>query len=119
MTKEMAIYANEYVKNKIYTIRGVQVMLDSDLAEFYGVAVKRLNEQVNRNAERFPPEFMFQLTDDEYDSLRSQFVILNTTSRGRHRKYLPYAFTEQGVAIKKVLIILKICYIMYRSFNHD
>ncbi len=84
------------VKSKIHNIRGNQVMLDSDLAELYGVDVKRLNEQVKRNIDRFPKDFMFQLTDEE--SLRSQFATLNK-SRGHHRKYLPFAFTEQGVSM--------------------
>ena len=68
-------------------------MLDSDLAELYGVETKRLNEQVRRNPNRFPPDFMFQLTAEEWESLRSQFA---TLKRGEHRKYLPYAFTEHG-----------------------
>ena len=73
-------------------------MLDSDLAELYEVPTKRLNEQVRRNAARFPPDFMFQLTPEETDSLRSQIATLES-GRGQHRKYLPYAFTEQGVAM--------------------
>ncbi len=86
------------IKNKIHTIRGVQVMLDSDLAELYGVEVKALNQAVKRNMERFPKDFMFQLLDCEFVSLRSQIVTLKK-GRGGHRKYLPYAFTEQGVAM--------------------
>lgn len=65
------------IQNKIYTIRGRQVMLDCDLAELYGVESKRLNEQVKRNIERFPKEFRFQLTEEEYKALSSQFVTLN------------------------------------------
>jgi hypothetical protein len=84
------------VQNKIYTIRGVQVMLDSDLGDFYRVDPKRLNEQVKRNLKRFPPEFMFQISDNEYNSLRSQFA---TSKKKGGRRYLPYAFTEQGVAM--------------------
>ena len=64
----------EVVRNKIYIIRGQKVMLDSDLAELYDVATKRFNEQVKRNAERFPEDFMFKLNDDEYENLRSQFA---------------------------------------------
>ncbi len=86
------------IENKIHIIRGVQVMLDSDLAEFYQVEVKRLNQQVKRNSERFPKEFMFQLTQEEYDSLRSQIATLEK-GKGKYRKYLPYAFTEQGVSM--------------------
>ncbi len=92
------------IKNKIYMIRGLQVMLDSDLAELYGVETKRLLEQVRRNKERFPEDFMFQLTKEEYDALRSQFATLKKTGRGRHRKYLPYAFTEQGVAMLSAVL---------------
>ena len=81
---------------RIKTIRGVQVMLDRDLAELYGVETKVLNQAVKRNADRFPPDFMVQLTKEE--CLRSQIVTLNE-SRGRHLKYLPYAFTESGIAM--------------------
>lgn len=73
-------------------------MLDDDLAELYGVPTKRLNEQVRRNKKRFPTDFMFKLTTEEADSLRSQIATLKT-GRGQHRKYLPLAFTEQGVAM--------------------
>src|SRR4030066_957952 len=88
----------EVIERKIYLIRGHKVMLDSDLAELYGVETKRLNEQVRRNPKRFPDDFMFQLSEEEAESLRSHFATLNS-SRGKHRKYLPYAFTEQGVAM--------------------
>jgi phage regulator Rha-like protein len=93
-----AVIADEQsIKDKIYTIRGVQVMLDSDLAEVYGYEVKRLNEQVKRNAERFPANFMFRLTREEIaQNLRSQIV---TLEQGKYSKYLPYAFTEQGVVM--------------------
>jgi hypothetical protein len=73
-------------------------MHDADLAALYGVSVKRLNEQVRRNGRRFPADFMIRLTKDEHESLRSQIATLKT-GRGEHRKYLPYAFTEQGVAM--------------------
>jgi hypothetical protein len=73
-------------------------MLDSHLAEVYSVETGRLNEQVKRNIKRFSKEFMFQLTELEYESLRSQIAILKS-NRGHHRKYLPYVFTEQGVAM--------------------
>lgn len=86
----------EKIEKKIFLIRGKKVMLDKDLAKLYGVSIKRLNEQVKRNLDRFPNDFMFQLTIDEAASLRSQFA---TLKRGQHRKYLPYAFTEQGVAM--------------------
>jgi len=88
----------EAVRGKIYLIRGQKVLLDEDLAELYGVETKRLNEQVRRNITRFPEDFMFQLSADEYTSLKSHFATLKT-GRGAHRKYLPCAFTEQGVAM--------------------
>lgn len=77
----------------IVRVRGHAVILDSDLAALYGVTVKRLNEQVKRNQERFPEDFVFQLTDTEARSLRSQNA---TLKRGAHRKYMPYVFTEHG-----------------------
>ena len=80
----------------IKVIRGQQVMLDRDLAALYGVETKRLNEQVKRNIKRFPEDFMFQLTKDE--CLRSQIATLNE-ERGQHLKYMPYVFTENGIAM--------------------
>ena len=88
----------ESIQQKIYLIRRQKVMLDSDLAELYGVSTKVLNQAVKRNVKRFPSDFMFQLKADEYESLRSQIVTLKQ-GRGRHRKYLPNVFTEQGVAM--------------------
>jgi phage regulator Rha-like protein len=88
--------SEETIVEKIYIIRGRKVMLDRDLAEMYGVEVRVLNQAVKRNSIRFPEDFMFQLTKEEDDSLRSQFVILK---RGKHSKYFPFAFTEQGVAM--------------------
>jgi phage regulator Rha-like protein len=79
----------------IYLIRGQRVMLDSDLANIYGVTTSRFNEQIKRNSGRFPSDFRFQLTSVEHSSLRSQFAILEK-GRGRYRKYPPYAFTEHG-----------------------
>lgn len=83
------------IESKIHLVRGQKVMLDSDLAELYGVTTKRLNEQVRRNADRFPEDFMFSLSSEEFDLLRSHFATLKT-GRGQHRKYLPYVFTEHG-----------------------
>ena len=83
------------IKTKIHTIRGHQVMLDKDLAELYGVETRRLNEQVKRNPERFPEDFCLLLTEIEFHNLRSQIAI----SSWGGRRYLPYAFTEQGVAM--------------------
>ncbi len=86
------------VERAIHVIRGQKIMLDSDLAEVYGVTTGRLNEQVRRNLERFPEDFMFRLTDVEASSLRSQIATLKA-GRGQHRKYLPYAFTEHGAVM--------------------
>lgn len=85
----------EEIRTRIHYIRGRQVMLDKDLTELYGVEVRRLNEAVKRNIKRFPEDFMFQLDDNEWENLKSQFA---TSSWGGTRK-LPYAFTEQGVAM--------------------
>ena len=88
------------IRSKVYIIRGQQVMLDKDLAEIYGYDVKRLNEQVKRNINRFPEDFMFQLKASEItDSLKSQFATLNVSEnkRGMHIKKMPFAFTEQGI----------------------
>lgn len=90
--------STEIIEKRIFLIRGQKVMLDSDLADLYGVDTKRLNEQVRRNPKRFPVDFMFQLTVREAESLRSQNATLKT-GRGQHRKYLPHVFTEQGVAM--------------------
>ncbi len=88
--------ALENIKSKIYEIRGVKVMLDFDLAKLYGVETKNLNKAVHRNIERFPDDFMFRLNRDE--CLRFQIGTLNG-GRGQHIKYMPYAFTEMGVAM--------------------
>jgi hypothetical protein len=102
------------IQNRIYEIRGQRVMLDRDLAALYETETKALNQAVKRNLKRFPPDFMFQLTREEYESLRSQFETLENSQsqkslrsqfvtldsgRGQHSKYLPYVFTEQGVAM--------------------
>ena len=101
----------ERIEKRIYLLRGQKVMLDSDLAELYGVEIKILNRAVKRNADRFPEDFMLHLTERENESLRCHFGTLNgggalrsqtvilKKGRGQHRKYLPYAFTEQGVAM--------------------
>jgi uncharacterized protein YjcR len=86
----------EIIERRIYLIRGHKVLLDGDLAELYGVEVKQLKRQVRRNINRFPEDFMSQLQKEEYASIRSHF---GTLKRGEHSKYLPYAFTEQGVAM--------------------
>lgn len=87
------------LQSKIYDIRGQKVILDFDLSMLYEVETRALNQSVKRNIKRFPSDFMFQLSEDEYNSLRSQIVILDEVGRGKYRKYLPFAFTEQGVAM--------------------
>ena len=119
---------DDAIKSRIFTIRGVQVMFDRDLAELYGVPTKALNQAVKRNVERFPDRFMFQLSKDDIDnlrsyisssneqhdvtilshdghgsSLRSQIVTLNK-KQGQHLKYMPYAFTEQGIAMLSAVL---------------
>ncbi len=84
------------IHHRIYFVRGHRVMLDSDLAELYRVRTKNLNKAVRRNRIRFPRDFMFQLTRQEYRSLRFQ---IGTLKRGEHRKYLPYVFTQDGVSM--------------------
>jgi len=90
---------NEDIKNLIYTIRGKQVMLDSDVARLFEYATKDLNRNVKNNIERFPEYYCFQLTDEEYKSLRCKIFTLNENGRGQHRKYLPYVFTEYGITM--------------------
>jgi hypothetical protein len=108
MDKE--ILSNDSIRNKIHNIRGLRVMLDSDLAVLYSVETKVFNRAVKRNKDRFPSDFMFQLNNEEFKILRSQFVTLKSeqnlrfqfgTSRSNYggRRYLPYVFTEQGVAM--------------------
>ena len=93
------------IKSMIFVVRNQQVMIDSDLAMLYQVETKRLNEAVKRNIARFPEEFRFQLTEEETESLRSQFATLNENDgRGKHRKYLPYVFTEQGIAMLSAVL---------------
>ena len=109
------------IESKIFVIHGKQVMIDRDLANLYGVETKAINQAVKRNIERFPEEFRFQLTKDEYDFLRSQIATLKedekvlrsqsvtlendaSGQRGKHAKYLPYVFTEQGVAMLSAVL---------------
>jgi len=109
MSREIEV-SQEHIENRIYTIHGAQVMLDFHLAELYQVETKRLNEQVKRNKNRFPERFMFQLTENEWNNLRSQIA---TTNIGQDlqsqfatakRRTLPYAFTEQGVAMLSAVL---------------
>jgi len=87
----------QIIQNKIYEIRGCKVMLDRDLAEVYGVETRALNQAVKRNIERFPADFMFQLTENEFQDWKSQIVITNSINMGLRHK--PYVFTELGVAM--------------------
>ena len=94
--KNKSLIPVEKITSKIYLIKNEKILLDTDLADLYGVETRVLKQAVRRNLNRFPADFMFQLTKKEYQSLRSQIVILK---RGQHIKYLPFAFTEQGVAM--------------------
>jgi len=94
------------ISSKIVTLRGQQVIMDSDLAELYQVTLKRLNEQVKRNGDRFPHDFMFQLRKEEYENLRSQFATSNKGHGGR--RYMPYAFTEEGIYMLATVLNSKV-----------
>lgn len=114
MSDSSLIIADD-IQKYIYTIRGFQVMLDEKLAELYGVETRVLNQAAKRNSQRFPAEFMFQLTETEWEVLRPQFATSRVNSlrsqivtlkdgRGQHRKYLPYVFTEQGIAMLSAVL---------------
>lgn len=92
----------ETITQRILILRGQKVLLDADLAALYDIPTKRFNEQVKRNLERFPEDFMFQLTQEEFDSLRSQFATSNIGRGGR--RYLPYAFTEHGAIMASMIL---------------
>ena len=98
------VNSNEEIKNLIYTIRGKQVMLDSDVAKLYNCETKYLNRVVKRNIERFPEEFCFQLKESEFQNLRCQFVTSSFNQSYGGRRYLPYVFTEQGIAMLSALL---------------
>jgi len=114
--------SNEEIKNLIYTIRGKQVMLDSDVARLYHYETKNINKAVKRNIDRFPEEFCFQLTESEFQDLRFQFGTLNRKVNNGDvtRKYLPYVFTEQGIAmlagVLKSDIAVKVSISIIKSF---
>jgi hypothetical protein len=97
------LLAPEAITLRIATVRGQRVIVDADLAALYDVPTKRFNEAVKRNMAKFPADFMFALTQDEWDALRSQIATLNT-GRGQHRKYLPYAFTEHGAIMAATIL---------------
>ena len=106
---EVVIKDDIKIEDMIYEIRGKQVMLDSDLGRIYECknGTKTINQAVNRHIDRFPSDFYFQITEDEYNSLRSQIGTLKN-GRGEHKKYLPYAFTEQGVAMLATVLRTKV-----------
>lgn len=106
MEENISIINSEEIKNLIYTIRGKQVMLDSDVAMLYNCETRIINQTVKRNINRFPEKFCFKLTEKEFTNLRSQIVILNQGNVVR--KYLPYAFTEQGIAMLSGLLKSKV-----------
>ena len=96
---------DEEIKNLIYTVRGKQVMLDSDVAMLYNYDTKRINETVKRNISRFPERYCFQLTERETKKMRSQFATAyDNNGIYRNKKYLPYVFTEQGIAMLSALL---------------
>lgn len=97
------IILQELIEKKIYFIRGQKVMLNKDLAELYGVETRVLNQAVKRNIKRFPVDFMFQLTKEEFTAQRSQIVMFEK-GKGKYPKYLPYMFTEQGIAMLSTVL---------------
>ena len=110
----------EPIHHRIYTVRGKQIMLDEDLATLYQVETRRLNEQVKRNSERFPSDFMFQLTEEEFTNLKSQFATSSLVQHGGRRK-MPYAFTENGVymlsAVLKSKVAVQVSIEIMRTFT--
>lgn len=102
--KLLEIKDDKEIQNIIYTIRGQQVMIDSDLAELYQVETKVFNQAVKRNMERFPEHFRFQLTKEEYENLRSQIVTSSKINKHGGRRYMPYVFTEQGIAMLSAVL---------------
>ena len=103
MENKIDISSPDSIKSRIVKVRGRCVILDSDLAAMYGVETKNLKRTVRMNIERFPEDFMFVLTKEEYDSLRCNFFTLKN-GRGQHSKYLPYAFTREGIAMLSGLL---------------
>lgn len=102
--KNLVIVDNKEIQNLIYTFRGRQVMIDRDLAYLYNVETKVLNQAVKRNLNRFPEHFRFQLTEEEYENLRSQFVTSSEDNTHGGRRYMPYVFTEQGIAMLSAVL---------------
>ncbi len=102
-TKSLSPVPVEHISRAILVLRGQKVPLDTELAALYGVTTKRFNEQVRRNCERFPADFMFQLSAEELAAIRSQIATIKG-GRGQHRKYLPYAFTEHGAIMAAAIL---------------
>ncbi len=113
------LIAQGEINSRIFTLRGKEVMIDEDLAELYQVETKVFNQAVKRSIERFPNDFMFQLTEEEYENLRSQIVTSSLKHGGR--RYLPYAFTEQGVymlsAVLKSAVAVEVSIEIMRTFT--
>ena len=99
MNEDLNLATTEEIQNLIYTIREKQVMLDSDVARLFKYTTKDLNRNVKNNINRFPEDYCFQITEEEYKSLRCKNFTLNQNGRGQHRKYLPYVFTEYGITM--------------------
>lgn len=118
-SKGLDVVPVEHIAQSILVLRGQRVLLDTDLADLYGVSTKHLNQQVRRNLERFPADFRFQLTDDELLALRLQNVTLKK-GRGQHRKYRPYAFTEHGAIMAATILnsnrAVKVSVFVVRAF---
>ena len=114
-TENLKITDNEAIEEKIFVIRGKQVMLDSDVAYFFGTEVKKLNQQMKRNKERFPDDFCFQLNSLKFKALRSQNVTID--SKQGKRKYLPYVYTEHGF-LSFLIIDDEECYFLGTSINY-
>ena len=109
--------SNQDIKNLIYTIRGKQVMLDSDVAMLYHYETKKINQAVKRNIDRFPEKFCFRLTEEELETMWSQIVTTSKLEENKYRskKYLPYVFTEQGIAMLSALLKSNIAIISKRN----
>ena len=118
MTSDKTILTDKNIQNRIFTVRGVQVILDSDLAEMYQVETRVLNQAVKRNIDRFPLDFMFQLSRNEFNSILTSQIVISSSEHGGRRK-LPYVFTEQGVSmLSSVLKNSKMNNIFSRQHKH-
>ena len=114
--KNLVVIDNREIQNMIYTFRGKQVMVDSDLAELSKVTTGNLNKAMKRNSSRFPEHFCFQLTEPEYENLRFQNGTSSSNNNYGGRRYMPYVFTEQGIAMQT---ICKLVHLQNRSADAD